>query len=220
MDPSTNNLFSSKDIPIHLQPDTHVVFKNYGESTNPSNNSNKKHEEYPPTTIDLEEFEVVLRDEHRELRLDEERNPITAICRPLSNILGRVFLTKPDHRGNRQRARIIEVIKDFADEVDINQNRLTRNFRVQLERGKGQEAFEDIMAYNDILNHLERKENNTHTVEWHFQKILRHQHTPIGNKDRINSDYNVDILWETGAITTESVDDLATEFKVDLRKRK
>ena len=108
------------------------------------------------------------------------------------------------------------MIQDFVDEVDINQKRLSRNFRVQLERGEGQEAFEDIMAYNDILNHLERKENNTHTVEWHFRKILRHQHTPRGNKDRINSDYNVDILWETRAITTESVGNLASEFKVNL----
>ena len=50
----------------------------------------------------------------------------------------------------------------------------------------------------------------------HFRKILRHQHTPRGNRDRINSDYNADVLWETGAITTESVEDLASEFKVDL----
>ena len=80
------------------------------------------------------------------------------------------------------------------------------------------------MAYNDILNHLEREENNIHTVEWHFRKILRHQHTPRGNKDRINSDYNVDILWETGGITTELVEDLANKFKViqsgPIRKRK
>ena len=72
------------------------------------------------------------------------------------------------------------------------------------------------MMYNDILNHLERKGNNTHTVEWHFWKILRHQHTPRGNKDHINSNYNVDIIWEIGAISTESVEDLASEFKVDL----
>ena len=102
------------------------------------------------------------------------------------------------------------------DEVDINQNRLSRNFRVQLQKGERQEAFEDIMAYNDILDHLERKENNTHVIEWHFWKILRHQYIPQDNKDRINSDYNIDILWETGAITTESVEDLTREFKVDL----
>ena len=72
------------------------------------------------------------------------------------------------------------------------------------------------MAYNDILDHLERKENNTHTVERHFQKILRHQNTLKGHKYCINSDYNVDILWETEAITTELVENLANEFKVDL----
>ena len=142
----------------------------------------------------MEKYEVILRDEHGNPRLDDEGNPITVICIPPTDLLGRVFLTKPDHRGNRQRARIIEIIKDFEDEVDINKNRLTRNFRVQLQKGEQQEAFDDIMTYNDILDYLERKENNTHTVEWHFWKILRHQHTPRGHKYRINSDYNVYIL--------------------------
>ena len=72
------------------------------------------------------------------------------------------------------------------------------------------------MAYNNILNHLEWKENNNHTIEWHFQKILMHQYTPQGKKGRINSDYNINILWETGTIRTESIGDLASEFKVDL----
>ena len=49
-----------------------------------------------------------------------------------------------------------------------------------------------------------------------FWKILCHQHTPRGNKYCINSDYNVDVLWETGAITTESVENLASEFKADV----
>ena len=86
----------------------------------------------------------------------------------------------------------------------------------QLERGEDQAAIDNTMAYNDILNYLEWKENNTHAVEWHIRNILRHQHTPQGNKDRINSNYNVDILWETGAISTESVEELASEFKVNL----
>ena len=56
-------------------------------------------------------------------------------------------------------------MKDFVDEVDINQYQLTRNFRVQLEQGEEKEVFEDIMACNNIiLNHPERtstEENNT-----------------------------------------------------------
>ena len=43
-----------------------------------------------------------------------------------------------------------------------------------------------------------------------------HQHTPRGHPDKINSDYNVQILCETGAITIESVEDLAKDFGVDL----
>ena len=43
-----------------------------------------------------------------------------------------------------------------------------------------------------------------------------HQHTPVGHPDRINSDYNVQVLWETGAISTELVNNVAREFGVDL----
>ena len=49
----------------------------------------------------LEDYEVILKDEHGEPRLDEEGNAIKVICRPPSDLLGRVFLTKPDQRGNR-----------------------------------------------------------------------------------------------------------------------
>mgnify|MGYP003337011164 FL=1 len=121
-----------------------------------------------------------------------------------------MFLTKPDPRGNRHRARVVEVLKDYEDQVDINTNPISRKFRIQLERGEGKEAVDDIMAYNEILDHIEREENISHP-EWSFRQILMHQHTPRNHPDRINSDYNVQILWETGAITTESVDDLAKE---------
>ena len=170
-----NSIFPAREMPIHLQPDTHVFLKNYGKSTNLFDDIDGEHphknlsddvdEEHPPKTIDLERYEVVLRDDHGNLELDDEGNLITVICRPPTDLLGRVFLTKPDHCGNRQRARIIEIIKDFEDEVDINKNRLIRNFRVQLQKGEPHEGFGDIMAYNDILDHLEQKENNTHTVE-------------------------------------------------------
>ena len=162
--PVNSSIFPAREIPIHLQPDTHVFLKNYGESTNlhdaidgehPRKNlSDDVDAEHPPKTIDLEQYEVILRDEHDNPRFDDKGNPITVICRPPTDLLGRVFLSKSDHRGNRQ-SRIIEVIKDFEDKVDINQNRLSRNFRVQLERDERQELFDNIMSYNDILNHLE-----------------------------------------------------------------
>ena len=113
------------DIPIHLQEDTHVFLKDYGECGNQKTKDGEQALNQSDDFIDmLEDYEVILKDEHGDPRLDEEGNPIKVICRPPSDLLGRVFLTKPDQRGNRQRARIVEVIKDFEDEVDINKNRL------------------------------------------------------------------------------------------------
>ena len=111
------------DVPIHLQKDTHVFLKNYGECGNQKTEDGEPSINQTDDSIDtLEDYEVILKDEHGEPRVDEEGNPIKVICRPPSDLLGRVFLTKPDQRGNRQRARIVDVIKDFEDEVDINKN--------------------------------------------------------------------------------------------------
>ena len=87
--------FSTRETFIHLQPDTHFFLKNDGESTNLSDNIDSKNGEHLPRIIDLKEYKVILRDEHGEPRLDKEGNPITFICRPPSNLLGHVFLTKP-----------------------------------------------------------------------------------------------------------------------------
>ena len=38
-----------------------------------------------------------------------------------------------------------------------------------MENGSGTEAMEDIMAYNDILNHVEREENTSDGIEWKFR---------------------------------------------------
>ena len=103
------------DVLIHLQPNTIVFLKNYGECSNlKKENGEPLLQNQTNDLIDtLEDYEVILRDEHGEPHLDEEGNPIKVICRTPSDLLGRVFLTKANHRGNRHRARVIEVIKDF-----------------------------------------------------------------------------------------------------------
>ena len=71
------------------------------------------------------------------------------------------------------------------------------------------------MVYNSILDDTKREENISNP-EWSYRQILMHQHTPRGHPNRINSNYNIQILWETGVITSESVDNLAKHFCVDL----
>ena len=83
-----HSIVPEDDIPIHLQPDTHVFLKSYGESTNNlSDNIDSKNGEYPPKTIDLEDYELILRDEHWEPQLDEEGNQLTVVYQPPSDIL-------------------------------------------------------------------------------------------------------------------------------------
>ena len=53
------------------------------------------------------QYEFILRDELGEPRLDADGNPIVVIGMPPEDLVQRVFLTKPDERGNMKRARII-----------------------------------------------------------------------------------------------------------------
>ena len=138
--------------------------------------------------LNMQDFVVTLQEEHGKEKLDSEGNPITMNCRPPSVLIGRVFLTKPDPRENRHRARIIKIVKEHEDEVKINKNPISTNFRIQMENGPGTDAIENIMAYNDILNHVKKEENNNYGVKWKFREILCHQHAPVGHQDRINID--------------------------------
>ena len=71
-------------------------------------------------------------------------------------LVQQVFLTKPDERWNMKRARIIELINTFNDDIEVNPTRC--KFKIAFEDDDS--AFEDIMSYNDILDYVE-KENTT-----------------------------------------------------------
>ena len=53
-----------------------------------------------------------------EPRLDHEGKEIVVIGPSPNDIKGRVFLTKPDVRGNMDRARVVELINVFDDKLD------------------------------------------------------------------------------------------------------
>ena len=72
------------------------------------------------------------------------------------------------------------------------------------------------MTYNEVPNHIENTERQTEGIYWKYRKIIGHQHTPVGHKDRNGSKHNVDIEWETGEITTEPLAFVAEDAAVDL----
>ena len=103
------------------------------------------------------QFEFILRDNYGEPRLDHQGKKIVVIGPSPNDINGKVFLTKPDERGNMKRARVVELINKFDDDLDKNPERC--KFRVAFEKNtpSSKDSFlDDIMSYNDILDYVER----------------------------------------------------------------
>ena len=66
----------------------------------------------------FKQFEFILRDDFGEPRLDHKGKKIVVIGPSPNEVEGRVFLTKPDERGNMKRARVVELIDKFDDDLD------------------------------------------------------------------------------------------------------
>ena len=55
--------------------------------------------------------------------MDYEGKPIVIIGMPPEELVQRVFLTKPGERGDIKRARIIELINKFDDDLEADLTR-------------------------------------------------------------------------------------------------
>jgi hypothetical protein len=73
--------------------------------------------------------------------------PMIAIAPPPSYLCGRVFLAKPDERGEVKRARVVGNIAKSKDLI---------KFKLKYD----QNDLEDVMSYNEILDYVEREHNN------------------------------------------------------------
>ena len=82
----------------------------------------------------------------------------------------RVFLTTPNKRGNMKRARVVELIKKFNDNLELDPIRC--QFKISFEVDDS--SFGDSLSYNDILDYIERKYNNEDGNLWKFRKVIGH----------------------------------------------
>ena len=127
---------------------------------------------------------------------------------PPEDYVTQAFLTKPDERGNRKLARVEELIEAFDDKLELDPNRC--KFKITYDNSE----LEDIMSYNEILDYVERNVNNEDGDRWNFRKVLKHQVIP--SKECNKSVVNIQMLWETGAVSTESLEQLAKEIQLNL----
>ena len=68
---------------------------------------------------------------------------MVAIASQPSDLVGRVILTKPNERGEVNRAQVVELIKDFEGEVEKDKDLI--KFKLNYDHS----SQEDIMSYNE-----------------------------------------------------------------------
>ena len=70
-----------------------------------------------------EDFLIPLFDENGDPKLDENGNHMKAVAYDPSTLQTRVFLTRPDQNGEQRRARVVEMLKAFDDNLESNEER-------------------------------------------------------------------------------------------------
>ena len=65
------------------------------------------------------------------------------------------------------------------------------------------DAVEDVFTYNEILDHINKSEDNDH-IEWKFKSITSYKEPlPTHHPNYNSSPWNLRIEWEHGDITNE-----------------
>lgn len=126
---------------------------------------------------------------------DNELNVPMAIIDP-NDLIGRTYLSAPAEDGQRMRLRVIEILEN--EEAGRLQDPATIKFKAV----NGQETYEEVVSYNQLLDHLDSDDGDDGV--WHFRKICGHQGPLMPSDDRYKgSRWNVQIEWENGEVTFE-----------------
>ena len=119
------------------------------------------------------------------------------------DLVGRsILLDQQD--GSRIRAKILKLI-DQSDDQQLKDSAATK-FLITM----GNDAHEELMTYQQILDHLNQDIEQDKT--WKFKAIIGHQ-GPLTKEhhDYKGSSYNVQIEWENGEITYEPLNIIAVD---------
>lgn len=122
------------------------------------------------------------------------------------DLIGRTFLMEPDEDGCIQRAKISKLVADHEDLLRQNPERIKYVCRV------GKDSDEEILTYNQIMEHLSRADNDT---VWKYKAIVDHQ-GPLSpsDADYKGCPYNVKVDWENGEMTYEPLNVIAADDPV------
>ena len=125
-------------------------------------------------------------------------------------LINRTYLTPPDEKGQRFRAKIVQKIQEHVDKLNQEPERM--KFLVRLDEAK----VDEIVAYNDILNYLEEEMSDPSEKYWKFMRISAHE-GPLapGDPSYKGSSYNVMVEWEDNSKSFEPLSVIAADSPVD-----
>ena len=122
--------------------------------------------------------------------------------------LGRTVLMPPKKDGQRFRAQIIERVQEYHKGLEQAREK-NPNYRVLVGHDGG-EKWEEIVAYNDLMNLI--SDTDATDGVWKFRKIKSHQGPLLPSDKRYKgSRYNVLVEWETGECSLEPLNALTQQ---------
>ena len=150
------------------------------------------------------------------IRSRDEKNPSGS--KPLTtfdpnDLIGRTFLLPPEENGERYGAKVTRQVVEIIDQ-DNGQRVENINFILDIGNGK----VEEIISYNQLLEHLKNAQDNDMGMDqelYKFRAIIGHQGPLLASDpDWKGSKYNVQVEWETGEITFEPLSIIAADDPV------
>ena len=89
------------------------------------------------------------------------------------DMVGRTFLLEPQEEGQRFRARIVRAIKEQDNELAQDPDKI--KFLCSI----NEDQYEEILSYNDVLNHIKKVADDEETVVWKFRRISARTKDPF-----------------------------------------
>ena len=93
------------------------------------------------------------------------------------DMIGRTFLGIHLDNGEQHRARIVKCIDNHRDKVESNPQ------RIKFLCSFNNDQYEDIMSYNDIIDHIEKNEDDSGV--WKLRHITAHEGPLATNSSRL-----------------------------------
>ena len=131
----------------------------------------------------------------------------------LEDLVGRTFLLPPGDNGERLRAKVTRKVVEDIEKADRER---IRNVSYILGIGNGK--LEELISYNQLVDHVEDAANEDNEISddlYKFRALIGHQ-GPLKPTDPNSKGckFNVVVEWETGEKNYEPLSILAADVPV------